>query len=223
MDTRSRTFVSALLIVIVCHAVANAQEKPRILDFQRYKYKNEPIDVVNQQVEGKSFTRDDQIMGQSKWLRELKLGIRNVSAKNITYVEIHLVIGAPNKRPVHDSIVIRFTGWPTFGDNSDYAKRGGRRAVLKPGDIAFLFVKEQLGENISNYLEKLEDEDFNRVSVDIRYVHFDDGTGWAVGHETRQDPSNPGSFVPIRDKPNPISQNQKGKPKRLAFQRKNQT
>jgi hypothetical protein len=52
------------------------------------------------------------------------------------------------------------------------------------------------------YLVQYEAEDFDRVALNIRDVHFEDGTGWAMGFETRQNQDNPNQWRVVNpDKP----------------------
>ncbi len=44
---------------------------------------------------------------------------------------------------------------------------------------------------LEDYLKKYDAEDIEQIRTDIREVHFDDGTGWNLGIELRQDPLNP--------------------------------
>ncbi|MCA1623770.1 MAG: hypothetical protein LC778_08195 [Acidobacteria bacterium] len=44
---------------------------------------------------------------------------------------------------------------------------------------------------LEDYLKKYDAEDIEQIKLDIREVHFDDGTGWSLGLELRQDPLNP--------------------------------
>lgn len=176
------------------------QDKTRTLQIGRYRYKNAPLSLIGRELDGKPFN-GEQMVGGPDWLRNTRLVIKNVSARNITFFELHLVVDNAQKMPRQDSISIRFTGWPTVGDNREFQKSGGRRAILKPGEVITLAVKDHLLPSQSAYLSELESGDFSSISVDIRYVDFDDGIRWAVGHELRKDPNRPGSWKPIRNKP----------------------
>lgn len=162
-----------------------AQSKIRTLDHQKYRYKNEPLMVVGRAIGDKPFpNNDNKIEAEPDWLKNLSLDVKNISSKNIAFFEIHLVVDNPRKLLSQDSIALRFTGWPTFKDNTEFVKLGGKRVTLKPGEIVRLSVREQLPPTLMNYVESLTAENFDRVSIDIRYVQFDDGTGWGLGKDS---------------------------------------
>jgi len=79
------------LFAFLCPAAIHTQEKIRTLEHQRYKYKNEPVEIVSRMINGNTFTSEGKVISGSNWLRNLSLGIKNVSSKNIIYLEIHLV------------------------------------------------------------------------------------------------------------------------------------
>jgi len=45
-------------------------------------------------------------------------------------------------------------------------------------------------------LIKYEVQDLERVTIDMRFVYFDDGTRWMFGQESWPDPNNPGKRIP---------------------------
>jgi hypothetical protein len=51
---------------------------------------------------------------------------------------------------------------------------------------------------LEDYLKKYDAEDIEQIRTDIREVHFDDGTGWYLGIELRQDPLNPKIWRSVR-------------------------
>jgi hypothetical protein len=51
-----------------------------------------------------------------------------------------------------------------------------------------------------NELRKYEILDVDKVILDIRLVHFDDGTGWQMGIELRQDPTNNKRWIPANER-----------------------
>ena len=190
----------SFVVIGLFPAINFGQDKARTLQVGRYRYKNAPVALIGRELSGKPFD-GDQAVGGPDWLRNTKLVIKNVSNKNVTFFEIHLVVDNPQEMPRQDSISIRFTGWPTVGDNTEFQKRGGRREILKPGEVITLLVRDQLLPAQSDYLKRLEAENFSSIFVDIRYVHFDDGTRWTLGYEMREDPNRPGSWTQLREKP----------------------
>ena len=88
-----------------------------------------------------------------------------------------------------------------FGNRIAPARAGSaapdiKEKFLRPGEI----VKVKLSDDEISFwrkeLEKYGAEDIEWITLDIRTVHFDDGRGWQMGIELRQDPDNPKRWLP---------------------------
>ena len=180
-----------------------AQEKVRNLDEMSEKFPNAPIEIVTREVGAKTFDGSRVIAG-TDWLRRLSLTVRNISQKNIVKFVIHIKIPKhgemqhdagmaldfPSENPVLDP-----AGRPTGHFNPPTLR------VLQPGATT----KVKVWEHQLEILERLKERgvpDVDTVILSIREVVFDDGTGWLVGKESRDDPSRPGSQLFVRpDRP----------------------
>ncbi len=177
-----------------------AQQKTRILDESTPKnnFANPPIAIVSREV-GNTPIIDSKILAGSDWLRDLTLTVKNISTKQIVRFEINLKIEKKGAMPYDAGMEFHFalgrvpvldaTGKPT----GEYKPS----KALKPGETVRVKVQEhQL--RILDDIKMYGVGDIDRVLMSIRRVIFDDGSGWFVGIETREDPNVPGSQIPIR-------------------------
>lgn len=79
--------------------------------------------------------------------------------------------------------------------------------LVRPGDVVKVRISENEFLRWSKELRKYDAEDIENITIDIRTVHFDDGTGWQLGNELRQDPDNPKRwlYVPPSSEPEPLN------------------
>ncbi len=190
--------ISGLCLVtgfLLCHivSVADAQEKLRII--QQLQPENSPAVVVSRRVGERLVDRKSEnihgIMASRDWLSQLTFDVKNLSNKNVTYIRLEFVIPKIGQM-VHNGRVVRVA----FGNMVASAATGSKDSrspleLLKPGDVVRLKISDLERTNLETYLKKYDAEDVEQIRVDIREVHFDDGTGWYLGHELKQDPSNP--------------------------------
>lgn len=178
----------------LCHfaSVADAQEKLRII--QEAEQENSPVVFVSRHVGDKTFDRSHRnrhgIMAGNNWLSELSLDVKNVSNKNVTYIILELDIPKSGKMERNGMIS------PIIFDGVANAATANKDSsslleLLKPGDVVKLKMSDVVRTKLEEYLKKYDAEDIEQIRTDIRRVHFDDGTGWSLGHKLRRDPLNP--------------------------------
>lgn len=185
----------ALLIGIVLGIAvltAVAQEKLRTFDEEdpRFSYKDQPVSIVKREFKGRVLAKGEKFAGDKDWLSNVSFEIKNTSNKPIVYLYVDLVIDGRGKIPSTNevSIPIAFgNSWAPLGTNSSKEPT----ASIKPGEVTRLSVSAYINGVLKKMLAQYDIEDFERISVDIRHIHFNDGTGWSVGFETRQDPNDP--------------------------------
>ncbi len=187
--------LSLFIGFLLCHfaSVADAQEKLRII--QEAEQENSPVVVVSRHVGDKTFDRSHRnrhgITAGHNWLNSLSFDVKNVSNKNVTYIILHLQIPKSGKME-RNGMIVPFV----FGNRVASAATANKDSsspleLLKPGDVVKLKMSDLVRTKLEDYLKKYDAEDIEQIKTDIREVHFDDGTGWSLGHELRQDPSNP--------------------------------
>lgn len=151
-----------------------------------------PISVVSMQLGKMLHARGTPLRGDKNWLKDLTLGIKNTSGKSIVFIYIELVIENQGKLPPGMRLGIPMSvGNPRapLDRGSDLSDRVP--LVVKPGEIIPFAISEDSFKYWSKFFRQYEVEDFTRIIIDIESIHYDDGTGWKVGFETRQDPDNP--------------------------------
>ena len=121
--------------------------------------------------------------------------MKNVSNKNVTYIRAELDIPKSGKME-HNGRIVRFI----FGNGAATANKDSSSPLelLKPGDVVKLKMSDLERTEMEKYLKKYDAEDIEQIRTDIRVVHFDDGTGWSLGIELRQDPLNPEIWRSVR-------------------------
>jgi len=170
-------------------AIAEGQDRIRTID-DSPKIENSPIIVVSRELGSKTFDTKNRLLGDRDWLKQLTLGIKNISNKNITYFHINLIIPKQGKMP------------GSFGLHIFYVTRSERERIgvrdlksgekiLRPDEIVKVKVSNDEISSWDKDLKKYDAEDYDRVTIDIREVHFDDGTGWQLGIPLQQKPSDP--------------------------------
>ncbi len=165
-------------------SVGTAQQKSRYVK-EVQLHPNSPIVVVSRELGGNTFDKEKRVLGDRDWLKHLTFGVKNVSDKNIVYFNIDLVIPKQGQLPALIPVAI------FFGNRGTPAIAAPGDSILLPGEV----VKVALSANEiavwDKELKKYEVEDFEHVELDIREVHFEDGTGWQLGIPLQQDPKQP--------------------------------
>lgn len=180
-------------------SVADAQEKLRII--QEAEQENSPIVVVSRQIGDKPVDRTYKnrhgIMAGHDWIKQLTFDVKNVSIKNVTYIDLQISIPKSGKME-HNGRTVRFV----FGNRVASAATANKDSsspleLLKPGDVVKLKISDLERIQLERYLKKYDAEDVERIKMEIREVHSDDGTRWYLGIELRQDPSDPKIWRPV--------------------------
>jgi hypothetical protein len=189
-----RLFVTLLFFTT---SIAVAQEKIRTIQ-DRPLIENSPITVVSRELGDKTFDTRNRVVGDRDWLSHLTLSVKNVSNKNIVYFNIDLIIPKQGEMPGTIGLFIYYgnrmaPGWVASGDSNIKEK------VIRPGDVMKVKVSDDEFLYWDKVLKKYGVEDIERVTLDIRTVHFDDGTGWQLGIPLRQDPNNPKTWWPLAE------------------------
>ena len=202
--------LSLFIGFLLCHfaSIADAQEKLRII--QEAEQENSPVVVVSRRVGDKRVDRSHRnrhgITAGNNWLSSLSFDVKNVSHKNVIYFNINLVVPQHGKMPglIAFSIFFGNRMGPAIlvpGDSNHNDK------LVRPGKMVRVKLSDDEVSRWEKELKKYEVEDVTFIKMDIRSVHFDDGTGWYLGNEQRQDPDNPKRwlYVPPSDQPKPIT------------------
>ncbi|MBA2334067.1 MAG: hypothetical protein H0V90_03925 [Blastocatellia bacterium] len=182
----SRMFLKFLLAIhVVCFSasIGVAQEKDRGVR-EDSLHRTSPIVVVSRELGDKTFEKQKHVLGERDWLKHLTLGIKNVSDKNIVHFQIDLVIPKQGQMTGPAGVSI------FFGRRSAPAITYPGDPTLRPSEAVKVKVTDNDFFRWDKVLKKYGVDDFESVTLDIREVHFEDGTGWKLGIPLQQDPNN---------------------------------
>lgn len=162
-------------------------------------HKNSPVVVLERNVGGKLLNDQSQVFASRDWLKDLTLTVKNVSKKNIFYFNIDLTIFKQAKMPSNIGLRVEFRA-PML-PNKEFSGSVGDlrdRQFLEPGKTVTVKISDHDINFWSKELEKFEVFDVEHVRMDIRTVYFDDGTGWEIGVDLQQDPTDRSKWRPVR-------------------------
>ncbi|HEV7643591.1 MAG TPA: hypothetical protein VGO50_06550 [Pyrinomonadaceae bacterium] len=189
-------------LILLLASLSSSQQKVRTLD-QGPSYPNQPIEVVSRELGDKPFIDDTRVLGDQDWLKRIRLGIKNVSNKNILSFDIDLRIEKEGKTLTSFALPILFRTYNKPTANNALTPQGEKKlGLLRPGEVVKVNVSDQHLAAFSDLLKEYEAEDIERVRIDIRFVYFKDETRWAFGQESRPDPTDPGKRI-SSDQPAP--------------------
>lgn len=189
------------LVTVLCGLVSVASAQEKLRSIVAIGQESSPAAVVNVSKGDKLFGRSSgnayEIMGDHDWIPQLTFDVKNVSNKNITYINLLLDIPKTGKM-VHNGRIVQFV----FGNRtaSAIANKDSSSSFksLKPGDMAKIKISDSERANLEAYFKKYDVQDVQRTETDIREVHFEDGTGWIYGNEIRQDLLDSTKWRPVR-------------------------
>jgi len=175
-----------LVVSFVCYLASIIVGQPTVRTVKAVPlHKNSPIVVLNGQMGETPLNRDNQVSGYQDWLKHLSFTIKNVSNKNIIYFRIDLLIWKKAEMPAAIGLPMEF-GNRKPQSIEDFGSQAKRR-VLRPGEVVKAMVSDEDFSYWDNELKKYG-ADVDSVTMDIRLVYFDDGSGWQVGTDLKQDP-----------------------------------
>lgn len=192
-----RRTVLITCFLLLFFGTSSSQERTRVVDNERYKKSNEPL-KVEYKLGNKPFLSGNNIKAGPDWLTDLKLQVRNISKKTIVYFHLQLVVEKQGTMPNKNAVTASFPGAPEpVFDGSGKPTGELRRPVLRSGELVIVSLPKNQVEFLLNDLRARGVYDLELISLDIRYVHFDDGTRWMLGREYRQDSVDPSKWVPV--------------------------
>jgi hypothetical protein len=188
-----RLLTPLLVFILFFVSVALAQQKTRKVDEEKYKKANEPLSVTYLLGE-KPFLNRNETLASEDWLSNLTLEVKNISSKPITFFYIQLIVERQGTMEFRNAIVVSFPSGAITStmDHADRPTSESKRQILRPGDTVQV-------RPLSNQFRILEDlkkhnvPEINSVSLDIRYVYYEDGSKWGVGIDVPKDKDH---FIP---------------------------
>lgn len=159
--------------------------------------KNEPIELAELKIKGKAVSLGDTFKGESDWLKNLTLKVKNKSEKPITLLQIDLDFpetSATGSIMMHQLFIGQS---PDLGSTRD-----NQPLLLKPNESVSISLESEFAD-IKRLIELRQPpvENINRVVIRLGEVVFEDGTRYSGGSIFRRNPdaNNPRKWVPVTD------------------------
>lgn len=188
-----------LIFLVVILAIAGyGQKKIRTLNGTQYPHANQPVTIVDREIEGESIKDDGTIVAGSDWVKNLKLTVKNTSTKRIGFFQIDLVVPKNDRHASRVVFPVRFGSvFFVSGRDNLKAELDRKRTFLEPGETAVVSVNEQEYKVFNLALKKTGSDDFDALAVQVFEVQFEDDTGWTLGYEWRRDPEDREKHIPL--------------------------
>ena len=187
-----------LIFILLLSFFCYGQEKMRKIE--KRPTKNEPIELVSAKVKDKFLDKENQVLADKDWLRNLRFDVKNISNKRIVYIDVALQIPKQGRMQYPLLLSLRFGQQPPpeFTD-SDIAKLKG----LEPNQSVKISIdSNNLEHFITKFMPENEVENIEQVKYFFDFVVFVDGTAWSRGFFRRRDSNNPNRWKIIRTLPN---------------------
>jgi hypothetical protein len=152
---------------------------------------NEPIKVVGGRRGQRELKFGQKFTGDKDWLKGAEFTLRNLTAKNIVFVELDVNLPETQASGAETSFRINLGQIPGFNVPA-------RTALSLPaGGELTVNIDEERYEQLTRLVEQRHAiASINRARVFVGFVIFDDGLAWSAGSFYRQDPNNPKAWLP---------------------------
>jgi hypothetical protein len=192
MRYRSRVNPFVVALFLLTASLSNAQEKTRTVE-KGLQYQNPPIEVIGRELGDKPFTDDTRVAANRDWLKDLVLVVKNVSNKNIISFDIDLLVKQNGKVLMGIPVNFRTYTRPTKL-NARTSSGELKIGVIRPGEVVKVKVTDRALSVFGNELLKRGIEDLDQVTIDLRFVYFDNHTRWLLGQEAPDPDSGKSGF-----------------------------
>lgn len=169
--------------------MGNLQDgKDRIIELKSNSpWPNEPVKITAARNKngaiplGKIFRQDDD-----DWLQGLKIAVKNVSNKNVTYILVHILFERSEETNGEPPLLHLLA----FGSRAATLGKPGK--ALIPESSIDLTLPDPSYSVLKRTLRRLGyPPSIKRLQIYVAEVAFDDGTLWSDGYWFRRDPDNP--------------------------------
>ena len=171
------------------------QKMKRVVIDTGFTHPNEPIEILDLNVEGKPALLSKGIEAGSDWLNGLQFKVKNISNKNILTIELYLVFPDLEIRGGTQLV------YPLrYGFDAKVHANSGKAEVapMKPNDVVSLAVSESNFNTLRPLLEsKIPLTDIRHLRIRFELIVFDDDTAWAFGEPMRRAPGSL-TWVPVQ-------------------------
>jgi hypothetical protein len=156
---------------------------------KRESYSNEPLKVIKIKAANKSLGFDEQISGADDWLKAAEITVKNISGKDIVFIEIDFNFPETKSSGNEMSFPLRLGSRPGVTNSNP-------PVVLRSDDEATLSLEGKRYEQLVQFIEHRHSiSAIGKVAVNVGFVIFADGTAWSGGKFLRRDPNNPNRYI----------------------------
>lgn len=187
---RTQYFIFGFTIILLLSFLCNGQEKIRKIE--KRSIKNEPIELVSARVGSKAFTKENQILADKDWLKNLEFDLKNISGKTIVYAEVQIEVGRQGKMQYPLLLPLIFGQIPQSESQSlsTYTAVESLK-VLKPNDSVKISIEPSTLEKFTTiFMPQNEITEIEQVRFYFDFIIFDDGLAWSRGRLMRRNSSN---------------------------------
>lgn len=171
----------ACFLLLSLFAAVSAKE----IVLSKKQFVNEPVEISNIKVRGKNILFGRTFSTEDGWMKGMTFDVRNVSEKNIVFIEIAIRFDSLNSQADSASASISRGFFKKFAGDFDAAKRS---ITIRPSDLINFEISEKNYNNILTLLKAAQlTEDACELNVSIERVVFDDETMWRAGFLLRRD------------------------------------
>lgn len=189
-------FGSVYAITALAWFSAPPQNTTRVFE-KRNRILPDVVSILEIETSNKRLMLGEAFHSGPDWLREAKFKLRNDSGKKI----------------VHILFELEFPETQATGNVMTYQIAVGQRPgsieasrlaplSLKPDQELTITIDENAYAGLSRFVEGRQPlSTLSKAIVNIRFVAFDDDTGWSEGEYLRRNPNSPNRYFPIVKSP----------------------
>lgn len=190
--------VTAIIVslIVLGNVSIQAQTRERTVIKPKKVGSVEPIELTGYKVGARDANPSGRIIADANWIKDLSLGFKNISRKDIVYLSV--VMNIEKQGTLELPLALKFTA----GTNP-CTRSCGRQGpiefeklppVARPRETVTLALKASTANwAYGRFQETGVDPLYGRLLYD--FVVFSDGTAWSQGQEMRLDPNNDEHWV----------------------------
>ena len=153
---------------------------------------NPVVKITNVKTGGRTYAFDERFLAAGDWLADMRLTVQNISGKTIKAVLLGLHF------PETVNTGIGMVSSSRYGPHPITQAENDREPAVGP-DKTFEIRIDHEKPGLKRFLETRQGFDsISRITVQLDYVEFDDGTRWSGGQYMKQDPENSKRWITVK-------------------------
>jgi hypothetical protein len=194
-DPRKSSLRFKIIAVILLGATLVFAVPPRSRIVKKFSWPDAPVEIVGVMVKGKPVTFAKAFPADDKWLGNLTVRIKNVSARQVTWARVAL------KFLQQDEHGSQLTDLMTYGiGRTDVEKFRGGGPPLKPGETAVVSYSWEQYQSVREILDGMSyPRSVTKIELSVDEVIFEGETNlmWIEGKMNKENTDRPG-WSPIK-------------------------